>query len=281
MEERVSQLVKRSKPKCGPNLASNPTRGRDLGFDIIEIYCNVSDLEKRMELLKRSVGAFYRREIPRWTEAIVPHEEAEHAEEMSTAIMKSFSSLAINEQYSTGVQHLSGCTTMFIISRRGVYATHWWESVSLKPDDEWRVPPTQTDDELFQNTVIKMLISGGPYHPRLDASLIEDNYIRAYLVRPTQTYLEASKDDVVYPDKWNAIKSTVGNIIPILKDVNLWTGIPYTALNDNAAELSARSGTAGKSVFKYDPAHKVEGSTTHMAALWSGNKIEAWHNDKW
>ncbi|KAB8211917.1 hypothetical protein BDV34DRAFT_219134 [Aspergillus parasiticus] len=51
------------------------------------------------------------------------------------------------QQYSTGMAHLSGSTTMYIISRKSVYATHWWENVSFNPDPIWWNPADQTDDE--------------------------------------------------------------------------------------------------------------------------------------
>ncbi|KAF5856417.1 hypothetical protein ETB97_007414 [Aspergillus alliaceus] len=91
-----------------------------------------------MELPDGDIGVFYRKELPHLTEPIVPHEEAPTAEKMSTGVMKTFSSVKRRQQYSTGTAHLSGCTTMYIISRKGVYTTHWWENVSFDPDTIWR-----------------------------------------------------------------------------------------------------------------------------------------------
>ncbi|KAB8213524.1 hypothetical protein BDV33DRAFT_210120 [Aspergillus novoparasiticus] len=42
------------------------------------------------------------------------------------------------------------------ISRKGVYATHWWENVSFNPEPLWRNPADQTNDEIFQAIVIDM-----------------------------------------------------------------------------------------------------------------------------
>jgi hypothetical protein len=257
-----------------------------VSFDIIELSRNVSsdphELAKRMELPKRSIGAFYRRELPLMSEPIVPDYETAYAPEMSTAVIKKFSSLGPGEQFSTGVSGLSGCTTMYIISRTGVYATHWWENVSFDPDAEWRDPPDQTNDDLFQTTVIDVIRNGGTYHPKLDASLIADDSIRAYLVRPTQTSLEAGPSDVGYPDQWQQIRDTVGDIIPALKDASRWKDCPYVALNNDDPRLFAPSGTNGKSVFKYDPAHKLgNGQTTRKAALWVEDEIVPKHDDQW
>ncbi|KAK3935525.1 hypothetical protein QBC46DRAFT_346542 [Diplogelasinospora grovesii] len=59
------------------------------------------------------------------SELIVPDYETAYALEISMAVLKTFASLGPGEQFSTGVSHLSSCTTIYIISRMGVYATHW------------------------------------------------------------------------------------------------------------------------------------------------------------
>ena len=286
----MHRLVKRSRSKCGPKLATTGATSQvqqsAASFDIIELSRNVSsdpnEVAKRMELPKRSIGAFYRREMPLMPEPIVPEFETAYAPEMSTAILKTFASLGPGEQFSTGVSHLAGCTTLYLISRKGVYATHWWENVSFDPDDEWRDPPDQTNEELFQTTVIDVIHNGETYHPKLDASLIADNRIRAYLVHPTQTSLEAGPDDVGYPQQWQQIRDTVGDIIPALKDASLWVDCPYVALNNDDPRLFAPSSTNGRSIFKYDPAHKLaNGQTTRKATLWVEDQIEPRHDDEW
>jgi hypothetical protein len=56
---------------------------------------------------------------------IVKHWEADYPEDMTTGILKLFSVLEDGAQYSTGGQ-LSGCITLFVISRKGVYAAHFF-----------------------------------------------------------------------------------------------------------------------------------------------------------
>jgi hypothetical protein len=68
-----------------------------------------------MELLKKSMAAFYKSETPNM-EYIVLYRTAARVVDMSTRLIKSFADLA-GVQYSTGTAHLSGCTTMYIISR--------------------------------------------------------------------------------------------------------------------------------------------------------------------
>ncbi|KAH9215905.1 hypothetical protein DL95DRAFT_408121 [Leptodontidium sp. 2 PMI_412] len=199
------------------------------------MYYNGTAVDKRMEIPKRKMGAFFKREMPRWA-PIVPHESANN---------------------STGTAHLKGCTTIYIISRKGVYATHWWENVSFAPDKRWLTAKLKTDAQLFQSTVIDVLKDGGRFHPKLDAGLIEDSYIRAYLVIPTQTYLESGPEDVKCPEQWQQIRDVVGKIIPTLADASLWKDIRYTAVADNEVKLFDSKKRQGKNFFKYDPAHTV------------------------
>lgn len=233
-----------------------------------------------MELPDHDIGVFYGNELPRVAEPIVPHESAPSAEDMSTGVMKTFSSLGRRKQYSTGTAHLSGCTTMYIISRKAVYATHWWENVSFDPDDEWR-EEGQTNDEIFQSTVLDMMTDGGRYHPRLDAALIEDDYIQAYLIHPTQTWREGV-GDVGYPQRWEAIRTTVGELVPTLQDAARWTDIPYKALMNTDTALDESDGTAGKNLFKFDPLHRFEsGSKGQLAMLWVEGQLDPYHQDQW
>jgi hypothetical protein len=108
---------------------------------------------------------------------------------------------------------------MYIVSRKGVYATYWWENVSFSPDPEWRDPKDQTNEEIFQATILDMLTKGGKYHPKLDADLIEDDFIRAYLIHPTTMHRE-DPGDVGYREQWEAIRTTVGKLVPTLRDAS-------------------------------------------------------------
>ncbi|KAE8410469.1 hypothetical protein BDV36DRAFT_302730 [Aspergillus pseudocaelatus] len=287
LEKRISHLVKRSRPKCGPKLALADTvslstsNSRNVSVGFIRFERNTTALQKRMELPGDSLGKFYQKELPHLTEPIVPHEEAPTAEDMSTGVMKAFSSVRRRQQYSTGTAHLSGCTTMYIISRKGVYATHWWENVSFAPDPIWRNSPDQTDDEIFQATVIDMLRNGGRYHPKLDKNLIEDDYIRAYLIRPATAYNEGP-DGVGYTQRWAQIRTTVGELVPKLQDTSLWTEIPYNALDNDDPDLDEQDGTSGKNLFKYDPLHIFEsGVKGPLAMLWVEDKLTPYHEDHW
>jgi hypothetical protein len=238
-----------------------------------------------MQLPDENMGVFYNKELPRVTEPIVPddhngHEDIETAADMSTAVIKRFASIQRRKQYSTGTDGLSGCTTLYIISRRGVYATHWWENVSFSPDDVWRNPETQTDKELFEETVLDLLRNGGRFHARLDATAIEDDFIRAYVIRPSMT-VEEDEGDVGYTEQLKAIRTTVGELVPTLQDEGRWTDIPYTVKGEE--DLFAPEATAGRNLFKYDPSHDfgLGREFVKMAKLWVEGRVAPYHDDVW
>ncbi|KAH7398115.1 hypothetical protein BKA64DRAFT_745633 [Cadophora sp. MPI-SDFR-AT-0126] len=281
----TAQLLKREgRSACAPTFSG--VEARDMrNEELVLIQRNVSAFAKRMELPGARMGFFYRDEIPGWT-PIVPHESAAVAQDMSTATMQEFSKLKpatekeAAEQYSTGTAELKGCTTMYIISHKGVYATHWWENVSFDPDKEWKPKTTTTTAEMFQDTVIDVLEKGGNYHPRLDATLIEDDYIKAYLIVPDQTWREAGPSDNGYPDLWDKIKITVGKLVPRLQDEARWTTVKYTPVGDKYKYLlKSPYSSLGKNIFKYDPQHTPKAEKKHMSALWVEEKQV--HLDTW
>lgn len=51
--------------------------------------------------------------------------------DINTAFIKKYGRNA----FSLGTMGLCGCTSMWIISRSGVYGTHYWESISFSPDN--------------------------------------------------------------------------------------------------------------------------------------------------
>ncbi|KAE8332767.1 hypothetical protein BDV39DRAFT_199765 [Aspergillus sergii] len=148
---------------------------------------------------------------------------------------------------------------MYIISRKRVYATHWWENVLFNPDPIWRNPADQTNDEIFQAIVIDMLRNRRKYHPKLDMNPIEDVYIWAYLIRPATA--------------WNAGPDG---------DASPWTEILYNTLNNDDLRLYAEDGTNGNNIFKYDSLRIFEpGLKGDLAMLCVEDELTPYHEDHW
>ncbi|GAB1199062.1 hypothetical protein APSETT444_008401 [Aspergillus pseudonomiae] len=145
---------------------------------------------------------------------------------MSAAILQEFGRLR-RKEWSTGPK---GYTTLYIISCKAVYATHWWENIYFDPEIEWRDPPTQTNAKLFKLTVTDTLRDGEKYHRKLDADLIENDYVRAYLILSTQQDYPNAAD---YTIQWNQIRDTVGELVPMLQDQSRWTDIAYETVEED------------------------------------------------
>jgi hypothetical protein len=105
-----------------------------------------------MELPKDGdMKQFYRTELP---EAVSIAWQVTTGNDMNTAIYQSLLDPKDPKKYaaafSCGTMGLCGCTTLVVVSRKGVYATHCWESISFAPDEKWRKPKgKETDDEIL------------------------------------------------------------------------------------------------------------------------------------
>ncbi|KAF4151958.1 hypothetical protein CNMCM6069_002813 [Aspergillus lentulus] len=125
-----------------------------------------------------------------------------------------------------------------------------------------------------------MPASGGRYHRKLDADLIEDDYIRAYLIRPAKPFRQLEDPNAAdYTIQWNQIRDTVGELVPTLQDPSRWTDIAYKTVKEDD-ELFIGNTVRGRNLFKYDRAQDIGGGQTQQwAMLWvEGQK---YHEDKW
>ncbi|KAF9883746.1 hypothetical protein FE257_003000 [Aspergillus nanangensis] len=271
--------------KCGIEVVdSTSTRKRSIGFlrlerNVTRTVPTKTSLARRMELPQSGLGGFYENEFPKLSKLVVTRDTAPDATWMSAAIIEEYTRVR-QKEWSTGVEGLKGCTVLYIISRKAVYATHWWENVSFSPDTEWRNPKTQTNSELFQLTITNMLRNGGRYHAKLDAYDIEDDHIRAYLIHPSNSWEQLTDPSAAdYTIQYNQIRTTVGELVPTLKEQSRWTDIPYVRVASDLT-LDNKKTVRGRSLFKYDRAHDIGGGKTERwAMLWVEAKL--YHQDKW
>ena len=134
LEKRSFALVKRSRSKCAPSIGTFLSKRSYDHLMSIDERKHAADFEKRMLLPAISMGYFYSRSFPDM-KPIVP-DTPDNVGDMSTSVIQAFSDLQANEEFSTGTAGLKGCTTLYIISRTGVFASHYWESISFSPDAE-------------------------------------------------------------------------------------------------------------------------------------------------
>jgi hypothetical protein len=158
--------------------------------------------------------------------------------------------------FSFAADGLCGCTCLVIISRRAVYFTHYWESISFAPDSEW-LTKYGTEEDCFQKTVIQGLKTGvgTPTNPEQislqnQAKLIDDEDIRAWLIIPSTN---SEGDTNGYREKWDEIKKVVGDMLPRLKDNSRWTESTYDRIRQTDKRLKTTA--LGRVLIKYDPDH--------------------------
>jgi hypothetical protein len=181
-----------------------------------------------------------------------------------------------NLAWSAGTSGLCGCTTLIIISRRAFYGTHWWESISFEPDNQW-LKPGETPDQIFQRTVLDGITKGntrGSAYAQMPLvpGQIDDDSIRAYLIRPNKSF-GGTKDG--YQKQWDLIKSTITSMLPRLGEDGRIQDIVYNrlAMGSDLLRISAR----GKVLFKYDP----DDNGHKRAVLWVEQRLEPYHDDSW
>jgi len=156
--------------------------------------------------------------------------------DINTAVYKRFKDH--DAAFSLGADELVGCTCLFVVGRKGVYAAHWWENLSFSPGLEWlnrklgKKGGLETDEEVFDRTVLTALRRGTTHRGQLThhelPSDIGDECVKAYLIRPKDSY-----DNVLdgHRDKWNSIKNVVCEIVPRLTDKNRWEEVIYRPQN--------------------------------------------------
>ncbi|KAH7413249.1 hypothetical protein BKA64DRAFT_771278 [Cadophora sp. MPI-SDFR-AT-0126] len=241
---------------------------------------------------------FFDDEIPKW-KPFVLREAAPKPKDLSASIIQDLTNLGTVKdkkgndvpvtQFSTGMTQLKGCTALYIISRKGVFAAHYWESVSFDPDKVWlttgvKAWTPEAKAQMFKTTVLDPLRNRSKYHPKLKKKILEDEYIKAYLIIPNQTWREAGASDTGYEDQWTEMQNMVNSIIPTLGKEGRWTRIRYKLVT-NPDDLGSRYKANGKNIFKYDSRHpdpdSKTGGTQHKAALWVEDETIPYHNETW
>lgn len=196
-------------------------------------------------------------------------------DDVNTAFFEPF-----REETSYATRNLKGCTAMAIISRKGIYVAHYWESISFifeTDDDAGR----KKQENTFRKTVLKGLDRGviGQQHSLRNAAReLEDDYIHAYLIHPsTHAHEDESDKELGYRSDWDKIRAAVIQYLPKVGSLNRWIEIPYD-VEENWDVLN--STPRGRLLFKFDPRHQTaDGRVVNKAILWS--EAREIHNDEW
>ncbi|KAF1917524.1 hypothetical protein BDU57DRAFT_513823 [Ampelomyces quisqualis] len=203
---------------------------------------------------------------------------------------------------SFSATHLQGCTMLVVISRKGVYIGHYWESIAFAPDDVQRFyvdDRKATDEEMLQLSVLDGLEKGIPGRTGSEkfqmsltrfASILADEHVKAYLIRPRKSHQQDQDEEtdpnhtvapelMGYPEQWKKMKDTVTRILPKIGEDGRWVEVIYDATSD---EGTLEETSRGRVLFKFDPDQKSARRTekkTRLAILWSEQREI--HRDEW
>ncbi|KAJ4359517.1 uncharacterized protein N0V89_000072 [Didymosphaeria variabile] len=210
--------------------------------------------------------------------------------DFNTATFLEYSKCFIRDkkEFSMSTSVLEGCTVLAIISRRAVYVAHYWESIAFAPDEE-DLERWQTAERIFELFVEKGLRQGigkgdKPQQHSLarNAQYIDDEYIQAYLLVPSDTWNEIPGG---YPQQWAKLKNIVGDILPRLKikdgeQNGRWHEIQYERVGTRTDLLDTHR---GRCLFKFDPQHPntERDKKVKKAMFWVEDNPVAHHSDEW
>lgn len=243
-------------------------------------------LEKRtMTEPEGNMVAFFNMELTDPTNPIIwDVRTRDGMEDANTADFTEYGDTAV----SYGTRGLCGCTVLAIFSEKGLYVAHYWENIVFSPNEEY-LEKYQTADRVFQRLVINGLEKGvgrgagtTQVSLRNQAARLDDKSIQALLMIPRTTW-----DDVDdgYRNRWNQIKSKVGEYLPRLapaldaqgQETNpKWKEYRYDAV-DGLNEDVHRLTPTGKILIKYDP----EDHGKKRLAIWIEGNVEPFINWTW
>ncbi|CAO2649934.1 Nn.00g012260.m01.CDS01 [Neocucurbitaria sp. VM-36] len=214
--------------------------------------------------------------------------------DVNTSVLEEFKDYQEREMSLFG-QGLEGCTMLAIVSRKGVYLSHWWETLSFNidlPDDPAPAPAevrrlrqqalTKTILRPLRDGVIKGQLGSIQVSLRRNANRIDDDYLHAFLVRPsTHSRDDGTDENRGYRDEWDQIKNEVFQYLPKLNTLDRWREITYDVVTPEERDQEALTKTSrGRVLLKYDSKHPVAGgSTVQRTTLWVEN--EQIYVDEW
>ena len=199
--------------------------------------------------------------------------------DINTSVFDEFKSYQNNELSEMALE-LKGCTLLVIVSRRGAWLGHFWESISFATDESHPCWERYNKDQnmILEELVIKGMRNGKGRGEnkqqdslRLAAPKFDDDHIRAYLVRPSSNWEENGD----YREYWDRMKAEAVTHLPKLNRPGRWVEHSYEPTEDmELLEDTAR----GRLLFKYDAKHSPQ-APRNLAMLWS--ETTELHNDAW
>lgn len=155
--------------------------------------------------------------------------------DVNTAMYRDFTA-----EFSYAAARLKGCTMLVVISRKGIYMAHYWESISFDPDEDqlgtYENGEKETSKDIFQRIVLDELTKGVEEEGEIVqqssrefvSRRLSDDHVTAYLIRPRKSQRNEANEDMGlgsappdqagYPELWKKTKDKVVEIVPKIGD---------------------------------------------------------------
>ncbi|MCJ1267959.1 hypothetical protein MMC22_007845 [Lobaria immixta] len=151
------------------------------------------------------------------------------------------------QDYAAALQGLSGCTTIFVASKNGVFSSHVWEQ------DEANTPKRDLSPGAYKDTLADLTAALSPHKDDLSGG-------EAFLIIPTDPDSNATPDN---PENYLYGVDIVNAILQAIQDA---AGIEATVKKYDPLdfETSTELGTnrRGTFSFQFDPKYNNNGETT-------------------
>jgi hypothetical protein len=192
--------------------------------------------------------------------------------DVNTALFRKYENIPI----SLSTYDLHGCSALAIVSRHGVYMTHYWESIAYSPTKKDMAQEKTDQAGMFEKYVLTGLRNGskGPkiteqVSLRDNAQILDDDYTYAFLIHPAPNPSNRNG----YEEEAQKIRAVVEELLPKIKTSGRFTLVPYNVQPRKAIRMKT---SAGRALFLYEPIEAVpprRGYTTAKIMLWSETTV--------
>ncbi|KAK4539502.1 hypothetical protein LTR36_010900 [Oleoguttula mirabilis] len=272
--------IPRCGPKCigpyssysPPSLAASERRSlatldiRDFGIvfagDAERLSPNPQYVAKRnlYKVTPKNVDSFIKNKVSTETKSTRQLMWCPENDATSTTVQTTFDD---SNKVEIGTGGLTGCTVLTVVSRRGVFMAHFFESLAFdRPSDEELIDAGEdpaTYPALDYNGQVRNLVDRTQgdtegLGPALDVSIFnqDDDNTHAFIMTPRQWGDGVAGGILQFTGSINTLRSQVMGLLPALSDVTIYD---YVRLNmeDPAQEDELYTNARGSAFFQYDP----------------------------
>lgn len=176
-----------------------------------------------------------------------------------------------NEPVSLGVINLYGCTSVVVISKKAIYASHFYQ--------KWFAVNTLATIEEFEKNVISWLENDPNLNDPAFTGPDVDPY--AIIIPPRASNGRDPKDEIRYPERADGISKALGKKLALKEPVQKtgYINVRKADISDEALQKGF-SFAHGKILIAYDPKVSDECAVPGVK-VWFGDKTEEIYATDW